>query len=308
MAMATTKRAFVFDSSTGAIMNPTDQIGSGWSVDENARWEVGFQLQKFNYLMGWTWDYLQTASGAELDRKFKDAQIAYQRALLREFKRALYYSANATVYDKFGGDNLAITVRRFWNNDGSNVPPNSSGTSFATTHQHYIGIATSGCPTYTEIGSIVTKVTEHDNMAVKLIVNINDVAALKTVTGFTALTSPLMNPASTSTTTIQTLDLGNLDNKVVGIWDGTIPVVTRPWANQGYVLAMDDTADPKPVAYRTLENPTMRGLLLTESNDHNKLLSNESLAYFGMSVCNRGAGAVLDITSGSSTYTSPTIA
>jgi hypothetical protein len=294
----------VFDGTTDMQMSRTDELGLGWSKTEKNLWEIGLPLYKFNLPLSWTQDFLNVATVQELDKTFKAAQIAYARTLVKEFQKSIFYATNATVYDKFASDNSAITVRRWWNNDGANVPPNMNGDTFSN-HTHFLGKA-GATVTQAEIQGLILKVTEHDNNNPALYINKSDWATLKNVTGFAQLTSPLIVPSNASDSTIQKLELGTLDSKMVGLFDGVVPVYTRPWGIANFVACLDLTADPTPVAMRVHENPAVRGLMLDTKQDAH-LVCKESYAYFGFGCVNRGAGAVIDISTGSSTYTSPTI-
>jgi hypothetical protein len=89
-------------------------------------------------------------------------------------------------------------------------------------------------------------------------------------------------------------------------------VIVLPWMWQGYMLAMDRSAE-KPVAIRESDLPQLRGLQTVSPDsmvggfDPSRLLVNKFFQrVFGAGVRNRANGCVVQITT-NPTYTAPAI-
>lgn len=295
----------VFEGAATGSMGRVGEIGSSRTKDEVRRYECAYRVDKYSESIGFTYDFLMSASAESIDRKFKNMQLKHQRAIMKEFQRSFYIKDNLTFLDKTS-DNKSLTIKKFWNNDSVDYPfANTSGSAFASTHDHYIPLAGASISN-DDIDGICTLVQEHDQNMLTLYVNPSDVATITTLSKFEPAKSSYMTYNATDVTTVTNQVGAPLNNKTVGVWDGNYLVKTVPWAIQGYVVALADEADPKPIAYRSHPNPALRGLAFVEDNDNNKVITNEAVDWFGFSVGNRDAGAIL-YTSGSSTYVDPTI-
>jgi hypothetical protein len=239
----------------------------------------------------------------EVDRKMTQLQISHQRSIVYAIQEAMFLRDNVSFVDWLT-DQSTLVIRKFWNADGVTPPPSvTSGSAFASSHQHYNAISGSS-PTSSELTALVKNVSEHDNTSVQIYINENDLPTIKALSGFTALQSPYLVAPTNVAVGVQTQDLTNIGNRILGVWNNTTLIRSKPWVPQNYVLAMDTTVDPKPLGFREMENPALRGLLLNTEGDLN-IKTETGQAFFGLSVANRGSGAVLYI-SGSS-WTDPTL-
>jgi hypothetical protein len=285
----------------------SDEFGKSRTSKTAGKWEVAFPLKKYIFGVGYSFDWLQTASVQEVNKKFIDLQIGHQKNIVKQMRTALFtMNSNVTFVDSFfNGETL--TLKGFWNADSSNIPANAAGTTFAgASHTHYAG-AVSGSVAATDIDSLVSNVTEHDCTQNLLIgINAADAATVKALSGFTALSSSLLNYSGV-TSTVQTLDLTDLNNRVIGLWKDSVPVWVKPFVPAHYMVCMSlDNPMGKPVGYRQHHVAALRGLRLNSKSALEPMITEEGISFEGMAVMNRSAGAVLQLNN--STFSAPTIA
>lgn len=304
IAEVTTDRARAFKGSTSGTMSEVKEYAVTDDDQSTDLWEVMFPLRKYQSTLGWTNDYLKRATPAELARKVLELESKHKRTLWNTFKKAIYNKTNETFVD-FGVDGVSLTVRRFWNNDSSFVPQNASGSSFATTHNHYLYLSSGSDVTDSEIDRIINTILEHnETQGVGIFVHKNDVSKMSALTNWKALDYPVLNIQST-TTPYQRLSMEDVGNRLEGYFRG-YPVFVKPWAIENYILAMAVEGSMKPLAFRQYPQTAMQGLQINAMVDSSPLVAQTATAWFGVGALNRSAGAVL-YTSGSTTYTNPTI-
>jgi hypothetical protein len=182
----------------------------------------------------------------------------------------------------------------------------STSGSFAGSHTHFIG-SSSGSVAASDISALTKLITEHDiTEDLMIVIHNNDYDTIAALTGFTALSSSLLN-YSGETSTVVKLDNSNLNNRMVGLWKNSIPVWVKPFAVEHYALCLGlGSADGKPLAYRQLKWPTTQGLKLSSTSPTEPIICEQAIAFEGFAVLNRSAGAVLQLNN--STFSNPTIA
>jgi hypothetical protein len=285
----------VFDGSSSITMVEMDEFGKSRTQKDSARWTVSFPVRKFGAGVGYTLDWLNRATVGEVSRKLTSLQLAHSKNLISQMQKAMFKNSNTTFVDKFF-NNETLTIRTFWNADSSTLPMNASGSTFAgASHTHYISAS---AVSKTSVNSLVTLVTEHDQVEdLVIVIHRGDVDTFTALSGFTALSSSLLH-YNGSTATAQTIDNSDLNNQLLGYWGNLmIPVWVKPYAVQNYVLCLClGSSDGKPLAYRQL--PYTQGLKLDTKYANEPLISEEGIAFEGFGVYNRSAGAIL-YTSGS---------
>jgi len=299
----------VFDLASDLTMTETDEFGKSRTKANTGKWTVSFPIRKFVSGVGYSLEWLQRATVGEVNRKFMDLQLAHQKNYVKQVKTAIFTSASSTFVDEhFNGETLVL--KPFWNADANHndsIPANANGDTFAVaSHTHYIG-STSGSVAAADIDALVELVTEHD-MTENVIIAINaaDLDTIKALTtGFTALSSTLMNYSGVNST-VQKLDLSNLANRPVGLWKESYMIWVKPYVPANYAVCMClDNSMGKPLGYRQLPFANMKGLKLNNKYAGEPMIADEAICFEGLSIMNRSAGACLQLNN--SSYTSPTI-
>jgi hypothetical protein len=298
-----TEQVRVFNTTNQITMNEVDEFGKSRTKSDSGRWDVSFPVRKFIAGVGYSLEWLNRATVQEISDKFTALQLAHQKNIVKQTKQAIYTSGSSSFVDEhFNGETL--TLRSFWCNDGATIPVNSAGSSF-TAHTHYIG-SSSGSVAATDVSALVLKVTEHDQTDdLMLVIHPNNYDAIAALTGFTALSSSVLSYDGTTSTVVK-IDNSNLTNRMVGYWKNSIEIWVKPWAVENFMVCLaTGSPDGKPLGFRQLPWNDLQGLKLNSLYENEPLVAQEGIAYEGMSVLNRSAGAVLQLNS--SSYTNPTI-
>lgn len=308
LAEKTTDRKRVWGSeTTNTMVEVMDDLGSANSRVTSPGVEVDFPLRKFSVKSGWTREWIRRATVAEVAKKFLEAQNGYLTRMIDEIKFSIFNDDNYTYADWLV-DNTNLSVKAFLNNDGSAVPAAPDGTTFLTTHQHYTG--TSGASlAYTDIDTLISNVREHGNRGLALFVNAADVSVLVGLasTKFTAVTHSVVAVPGRTSGTIALDDPANYDlnDRLAGFWDG-VPVYTKPWCVDNYIVCAALGADEKPLVYRVDEVTGNQGLIAELDYGIHPVNLKEYVAFYGLGAWNRASLAVLD-TATQTTYTEPTL-
>lgn len=297
----TTDRQRKYGSSVAGEMVEVDEYGRSVTQNPVSGDTVGFPLKLFQFALGWTSKYLEVATPADLAEGTIAAEQAHLRAIQRELKRAIYLSANYTYNDHLV-DRVDLAVKRFVNADGAKIPNGPNGETFdGATHTHYDGNA--GL-TAAVLSACISDVIEHGHGgAVKLAISKTNEAAVRALSGFTAYPDPRI-VFRASDTPGQTLDISRLDNRAIGIFDGA-EVWVKSWAIAGYAFAWDAASPKKPLAFRQRAQGSLQGLRIAAELSTFPLIAKYMEAEYGIGVCTRTNGAVLDFVNAA--YTDPTI-
>jgi hypothetical protein len=303
----TDKQSLVFNTNSGYAFHETDEFG-GKPVTrkDNGNWTVAFGVRKFETGLGWSREFLAMRTPSELAADYQKIQLADQKNMIGLVKKAIFNNANVNFVDAhYNG--VTLGLKRFWNADSSNMPTNSLGVSFSgSAHTHYT--ARSGSViSNADVDALISNVTEHDQtMGVKLFMNGADVAAMAAnCSKFKGLASSLITYGYSDITTAR-LDLSDLSNYMVGIWDGRVEVWVKAYVPANYILCMATEMTDKPLGFRELPFPTMQGLNLSAiSNTGEPLVAQTATRYAGINVLNRSAGAVLY--TGGTVWANPTL-
>lgn len=303
LAMTTTDTQAVYGTGSTGEMIEVDEFGRSETQKAAPGSTVAFPLRKYQFAAGWTMDFLEEATPADLAQKQLDAQKAHMKVIRRDIKRAIFGSSNYTWND-FLINNVALGVKRFVNADSASIPDAPDGTTFiASSHTHYDANATL---TTTVVNNAITDLIEHGlGGKVMIAVNYADAASFTALTGFVqAVPAYVQTPAYNVTIPNVRTDLGNQYNRLLGYY-GAAEVWVKPWAIANYMFVWDSASSQKPLAFRQPVNSSKRGLYLAATLNTYPFNAEYYEAKFGIGVLTRTNGVVVEFDNGS--YQNPTI-
>lgn len=297
----TDERLRTSGSSVGGDMKEVDEHGEAPTQKDTPGSTVAFPLRLFQYNVGWTRKWLQSATPADLATASLAAQKAHHRVVVRQIKRAIYTATNYTFTDHLI-DNVSLGVKAFVNADSDPIPDGPFGEAFdGATHTHYDGEASL---TAAFLTALIDDVTEHGHTGdVKVAINSADEAAVRALSGFTAYVDPRLTLAADSNEAMKRVDYRATNNRAIGIF-GSAEIWVKPWAIPSYLFAWDAAA-PKPLAFRQRTGSVPTGLQMVAEFESHPLQIEFFEAEFGVGVWQRTNGAVLY--TANATYASPTI-
>lgn len=269
--------------------------------------EMAFPLRKFSVSTGMTADFMRRATVAEVANMALGIQTAYLERMQNELSFGVYNDDNYNFVDKFG-DGTTLAVKAFLNADSAVIPSAPDGTSFdGATHKHFVGTVGAALA-YTDIDTLIANVVEHGfTKGIALFIPAALVATLENLasTKFVKLTSALLVPSSAAVSTVGRIDPeADLNNVLVGYWDGRVPVYTRSWTKANLVTCIATGAAEKPLVLRT--DKYVKGLQMMPEFGMHPLSAKTWEAYVGFGAYNRASVAVLD-TAHQTNYTEPTL-
>jgi len=261
----------------------------------------GLPLKQFHYAIGWTRDWLEQHTVAEMARATQAAEKAHLKKVQAELKRAIFLSANYTHFDHLQAPNINLDVKRFWNGDGEEMPEGPYGEVFdGSTHSHFLATAT-----LTTVGAtaFVRTLIEHGyGQKVRAVIAQADETAWRALSGFQAYPDPRFVLGSHANQMGQRVDITRLDNRAIGTYDAA-EIWVKPWGTANYAFGYD-TEGPKPIAFRE-RVAGGRGLRSVAEIDLYPWQVKYYRAQFGFGVKVRGNGAVYQFSNAS--YQDPTI-
>ena len=302
MCENTTDRQRLYGSSADGDMNEVDEYGKSPTNRSVTGATVGFPLRQFQFNLGWTEKFLQTATPADMATMVLAAEKAHLREIQRQLKKAIYSSTNYTFRDHLV-DKVDLAVKRFVNADSEPIPDGPNGETFnGATHTHFT--ANSGWDANTLLAAIDNIVEHGHGGKVVLAISRTDETAVKALSGFDDYVDPRLVYRA-SDTPGQTLDITRLDNRAIGIF-GAAEVWVKPWAIANYGFAWDQADPNKPLAYRQRSATGLQGLRIAAENRDYPLYARIMEAEFGIGVWTRTNGALYY--AGAGTWANPTIA
>lgn len=286
----TTDRQVLAGSSIGGNMVELDEYGRPPTQRDIPGYLVGLPLRKFGFATGWTQDYLDNATPADLAIKQQAAQGADLRRTRYEISTAIFNPTNYTFTDSLI-DTVPLPVKAFINADSSPMQNGPNGEVFdGITHTHYDASATL---TAAAVSAEVTDVAEHRNgVKLRICINQADAAAFALLAGYTPLNVAYLQQISLSTSAVlePRLDITKTDNRLIGFFNAA-EVWTKPWIPQNYLVVLDTAAPIKPLARRVRAND--RGLYIAAQLDTHPLHAQYIQRYQGFAAWGRVALAVL---------------
>lgn len=305
LADTTTDQLRRYGGPNSMQMVAVDEWGVADAQKLTAGSNIGFPLRGYQITLQWTRWALEQMMTNELAVQFTAAQDADVKNLQLLVKQAIFTPTNATFIDKLV-NGLQLPVKAFLNADGAPIPLGPNGEVFnGSTHTHYLGVATGGTPLVAEVQALIETVIEHYAVGQPyLFINRAQEATVRAFTGFQAYYDNRVTVATTITRGDAGLNPIALYNRAIGILDGA-EVWTKPWIPASYMFAYMNNG-MKPLVLRERANSTS-GLRIMADNEMFPLRANTMAREIGVGVWNRPNGAVLDTTTGSSTYTAPTV-
>jgi hypothetical protein len=308
LAEPTTERSTIYGTNADGDMVPKDEFTRAATQKVNRGGKVEFPLDGFQFAVGWTADYLRSATVQDMALRQISARQAHLRRLQKDIKNALFGSTNYTWTDRLEDSN-DLAVKRLVNADSSAIPNGPNGETFtASSHTHYDAIdwsAADAAAKAAAIAALVQDVVEHGHGAdVRVYINRAQEADFRSLTGFSALLVPniVAAPGGTANVGVGTLDISKADNRLIGYFNG-FPVWTKPWVPASYVLAFSAGDSRKPLRFRQSKKPSEQGLYLAGEIITHPLQAQYMEAKHGFGVFTRTNGAVLYL--GGGTYTDP---
>jgi hypothetical protein len=314
--MAETTTSYVDRYGTSSVegdMVEVDEFGAA-DVQKQplAGYDIGYPLRLYQYNLGWTRKYLETRSVADLTAQIVAAQTADVKNLRRQAAIALFRATNATFIDRLM-TNQTLPIKALQNADGTAIPVGPFGDTFdGATHTHLVGRA-GGTLAASDITALVNNVVEHGTGGgeVVLLINRNQEATIRTFTAnFVPLQAPLIEPGPGSTADIadggRRANPYQIDDKIIGIWDGFVRVWVKPWIPNNYMVALLLGGSAMPVL--KLRRRPLEGygdLRMVAEHEHYPLRARFMEREFGIGVWGRLSAAIL-YTAGTS-YVAPAL-
>lgn len=298
----TTDVQTIYGGSVGGEMVKVDEYGRSATQKAAPGATVGFPLDKFQYGIGWTRDYMLQATPADLAIRTQAAQKAHLRAIRREIQRALFGPTNSTFKD-YLINGVDVPVKALVNADSANIPDLPDGSAVdSATHTHYDGSVTL---TTAALTATITDVIEHGHgNRVIAAFHFNDAATVQALTGFVNATDTRVQAADNVARTMQGTDPRNMFNRFLGIY-GAAEVWIKPWAIQNYAFVWDAADAGKPLMRRQRTQTALRGLRIAAPFENYPLYAEYLESYYGFGAWTRTNGAALRFNN--ATYVIPTI-
>jgi hypothetical protein len=291
-------------------MEEMDEFGTPDAQKIGAGVTCAFPLKFYGIALQWTRLFFLNAKASELAAQITASQDADIKAVQRELKKALFLSSNYTFIDR-RIDGISLGVKALVNNDGAAIPIAPDGTTFATSHNHYLGTANAwsgatGAQVQADVDALTATVLEHFLAGTTTVyINRAQETKMRAATNFTPYVDARLIMGGGLTTAIAkgSLDVSNVANRAIGI-NGPAEIWVKPWIPSGYVACVHSGGGGNALVRRTRIGGGGNLDVLYE-NEMYPLRARALGREFGFGVWNRVAAACLDITNAS--YTNPTI-
>lgn len=267
---------------------------------------VGYPLNAAVAGLQWSDMWFKKHTVMELAAQMNAMMDADKNRIIRDMKRALFYSTNYTHTDHLAR-NIDLAVKRLVNADSAPLPPGPNAEAFnASTHTHYLARASSSWVS-TDFDAQINTVKEHYATGeIQALINQSEEQTVRGFTGFVAYQDRRVVPPTTAAFADGTyLDPVNFYNRPIGVYNGA-EVIVKPWIPPGYPFVYNATA-PKPLKYRfdpdygdglqIIYDSTTRATNILNARGYRRI--------FGVGVWNRINGAVQY--TGNTTYANPTL-
>lgn len=297
----TQDRSRTYGASQDGAWYEADEYTRGPTQRATGGYPVGFPLKRFQTATGWTRDWIEAATGADIAQKQNTVKKGYVLKLRRDLATSVFNPTNYDFIDVFGKNVQTLKVKALINADSTAMQQGPNGEVFdGSTHTHYNANATL---TAAAVQANIDDIVEHGFSSVVTYINQANATAFAALTGF----SPLLdvrqfNIADTTTFPNGQLEVQKLDNKQIGLFGGG-PVWIKPWVPANYAVSFDTSTPVKPLVRRIRHiNPGVRTIATLGAHP----LSAEYYEdHYGFGVWNRLAMAVLQFNNAS--YSAPTL-
>lgn len=281
----------------------------------------GYDFAFYDLAMRYTWMFLAEASGDQVRNLNNMALEADNRLIFNKIMKTLFNPLNLTT--GIADSNIPTTVFKFYNGDGE-IPPPYKNNTFAGSHNHYG--TTDSLATASTFGSATMDAVEADMKlhgytpvlsGTQLVVMMNPQEAMiarqfKVLTGAKYDFMPNANYGGGVYIPF--------NSGVVGAPKGIVPeeigtygpwhIIEEQYVPPGYMAFLASGGDfslENPVGFREHKNPAYQGLkMIPGARSDYPLTDSFYRRGFGTGIRQRGAGFVVQVTSGS-TYTVPSI-
>jgi hypothetical protein len=290
---------------------------------------LGYSFKWYDLAARYTWQFLADATAEQVNADANTALEADSRLVLTQVLKTIFNNVNLTANIR----GTAYNVYKFYNNDGTTPPPYAANT-FASSHNHFItnannpsagdGGATSKEIRPKDLELLLNLLWEHGytsarGYTVVVMVNTqqgNAVRAFRSTnnggTGLFDFVPSASQPAQLISTTLITnggtppSQIGG--QQVIGSY-GDALIVQSDFQPVNYVTAFATGGTDNiqnPVAIREHPNAALRGLRLVKGRvpDY-PLIDSLWVRGFGTGIRYRGAGAVMQVNTASTTYAIP---
>ena len=308
LAQPTTERSTIYGTNADSDMVIADEFTRGPTQKITRGSKVEFPLEKYQFAIGWTADYLRRATVTDMALRQVSARQAHLRRLQLDVKNAFFGATNYTFTDRFvDGNDLA--VKRLVNADSGTIPNGPNGETFnGATHTHYDAIdwaSANAAARIAFIQGLFSDLVEHGHGAdVRLYVNKAQETDIRALTpNFTALPPPNVIQATSNTVAVGTLDITRADNRLIGYFDG-FPVYTKPWIPANYFLTFAAGDAGKPLRMRRSTVAGEQGLFIAGQIITHPLQAQYMETFHGFGVYTRTNGVIGYL--GAGTYAVPT--
>lgn len=285
------------------VMEDLDEYGRADAQKVATIDTVGFPLRQYGAALQWTRKYMLQATPAELAAQTQALATADNLKMQVLIKRAIFLPTNRTNVDLLVDKVTLAPVKALQNADGSPMMYGPNGEVFdGSTHTHYLARA-GGSLVGSDVDSLVSTVTEHYTSGQALLyINAAQEATIRGFTNFDRYYAPGIQPAiSAQYANRATLDVSNVGNRAIGLWNGTAEVWVKPWIPAGYLFAWI-RGQQKPLVMRE-RSAGSSALQLDYDNEQFPLRAKQMSREVGFGAWTRTNGAVLY--AGGTSYTAP---
>lgn len=276
---------------------------------------LGFPLERWEYVLGFTRDYIQRRSPRDAAQQVLGAQEADLDRIEYEVRFAFFSPSNVLNYYDYWVDDLQIPVRRLHNGDSTMIPSYRGKTFNGATHTHYVGRVGAALAD-ADITALLNNVIEHGVRGpVELWINLEDEPLLASFANFYEFDPvELVNLSATglvprNNPRIDTINPDDPENRAIGRWQAKYTIRTKPWVFPGYAIAVD--VGRRPLAWRVPDLgagrgdvPTRRDLRMVAEWEIFPLRAQVVEREFGIGTQDRSAAAVIYF--GGTSYVIPT--
>ncbi|QCC76711.1 hypothetical protein E2C04_04805 [Nocardioides daphniae] len=289
---------------------------SEYGVPKGARLEagmlpMGYTFKWYDLATRFTWKYLADASANQVAAVHNGALEADNRLTFKAIMNRLFSNVNGVNED-------GTTVYSLWNGTDGKAPPEHNGSTFPSTHSHYLTTGTAAlAPADVEV--LVDTVKHHgygdgDGQTLVVLANPEEadvIAGFRSGSGakFDFIASDDAPPYLTAETLVGSRPSGQFNGlKVLGQY-GYALIVSNPLIPAGYVACLatgGSNSERNPIAFREHVQTSLQGLRIVKGKTPDyPLIDSYYNRGFGVGVRHRGAAAVLQVTTNAS-YTAPT--
>lgn len=280
---------------------------------------AGYGFKWYDIAIRYTWLFLAESSAEQIRAIHAEALEADSRLIYSKIMRQIFNNTNSSALI----NNVNVNVYTFWNNDGIQTPPPFKGTTFLSSHTHYVtsGAATVDAGDLTTIEDLLYEHGYRTSLGYDLVLYVNRQEG-KVIRGFVAGSGspvsaysfiPLPAVGGGVAIPVNSGIVGRPTNTThvlagaIGTW-GPFLVVEEDYVPAGYMFALASGGDQSignPIGFREHEVASLRGMRLMPGPGRDYPLTDSFYQRgFGTGVRHRGAGVIMQVTA-SGTYTIP---